>query len=123
MTWVDVIIGWRRVHPCRAARDGRDRRRGTTGDRTSRGIGASSSCGICRGTAESASLLAKRVRPAPPNPVVLVVSDLRAVLEGAATRAGISVLPRYIAEPALKSGRVVQLHEPEAAPLNTLYLT
>ncbi len=55
--------------------------------------------------------------------MVLVVSDLRAVLEGAATRAGISVLPRYIAEPALKSGRVVQLHEPEAAPLNTLYLT
>ncbi|MFB4317763.1 LysR family transcriptional regulator [Actinomadura sp. 21ATH] len=58
----------------------------------------------------------------PPNPVVLVVSDLRAVLEAVVTGAGISVLPRYIAEPALGTGRVVQLHEPEAAPLNTLYL-
>ncbi|MFI6781012.1 substrate-binding domain-containing protein [Micromonospora sp. NPDC050276] len=59
----------------------------------------------------------------PPNPVAFVVSDLRAVLEAVVTGAGISVLPRYIAAPALHSGAVVQLHEPEVAPLNTLYLT
>ncbi|MFJ8361776.1 LysR family transcriptional regulator [Streptomyces sp. NPDC093984] len=58
----------------------------------------------------------------PPNPVVFIVSDLRAVLEAVVAGAGISVLPRYITAPALQSGKVVQLHEPEAAPLNTLYL-
>lgn len=36
--------------------------------------------------------------------------------------AGISFLPRYLVEPALATGRVVQLHRPEVPPLNTLYL-
>ncbi|MDF6045541.1 LysR family transcriptional regulator [Streptomyces sp. JH14] len=58
----------------------------------------------------------------PPNPLAFVVSDLRAVLEAVTRGAGVSVLPRYIALPALQSGKVLQLHEPEAAPLNTLYL-
>jgi DNA-binding transcriptional LysR family regulator len=58
----------------------------------------------------------------PPNPVALVVPDLRAVLAAVVAGAGVSVLPRYIAAPALAAGEIVQLHHPEAAPLNTLYL-
>ncbi|WP_217143085.1 LysR family transcriptional regulator [Streptomyces sp. AC627_RSS907] len=58
----------------------------------------------------------------PANPVALVVPDLRAVLAAVEAGAGISVLPRYLAEPALAAGRVVQLHEPAFPPLNTLYL-
>lgn len=58
----------------------------------------------------------------PPNPVAVIVSDLRAVLTAIAAGAGISVLPRYIAAPALAAGEVVQLHQPEVAPLNTLHL-
>ncbi|MFC9910784.1 LysR family transcriptional regulator [Streptomyces sp. NPDC059862] len=58
----------------------------------------------------------------PPNPVAMVVADLRAVLAAVVAGAGISVLPRYIAAPALAAGEVVQLHHPEVAPLNTLYL-
>lgn len=58
----------------------------------------------------------------PPNPVAMIVADLRAVLAAVAAGAGISVLPRYIAAPALETGEVVQLHQPEVAPLNTLHL-
>jgi DNA-binding transcriptional LysR family regulator len=58
----------------------------------------------------------------PPNPVAMIVSDLRAVLAAVTAGAGISVLPRYLAEPALAAGTVVQLHRPEVPPLNTLYL-
>ena len=58
----------------------------------------------------------------PPNPVALTVPDLRAVLSGVTAGIGISVLPRYLADPALTSGTVVQLHTPEVLPLNTLHL-
>ncbi|MEH1017342.1 LysR family transcriptional regulator [Micromonospora sp. CPCC 206060] len=58
----------------------------------------------------------------PPNPVAMIVSDLRAILAAVVAGAGISVLPRYIATPALDAGKVVQLHHTEAEPLNTLYL-
>lgn len=58
----------------------------------------------------------------PANPVAMVVPDLRAVLAGVVAGAGISVLPRYLAEPALAEGTVVQPHHPEVPPLNTLYL-
>ncbi|PVE14170.1 LysR family transcriptional regulator [Streptomyces scopuliridis] len=58
----------------------------------------------------------------PANPVALVVPDLRAVLAAVAAGAGISVLPRYLAEPALTQGTVEQLHQPDFPPLNTLYL-
>ncbi|MFK4106853.1 LysR family transcriptional regulator [Streptomyces sp. NPDC019531] len=58
----------------------------------------------------------------PANPVALVVADLRAVLAAVEAGAGVSVLPRYIAEPALAAGRIVELHHPEVPPLNTLYL-
>jgi DNA-binding transcriptional LysR family regulator len=58
----------------------------------------------------------------PPNEASLVVPDLRAVLAAVVAGAGVSVLPRYLVEPALAAGQVVQLHDPEAPPLNTLYL-
>ncbi|MEU0852465.1 LysR family transcriptional regulator [Streptomyces flaveolus] len=58
----------------------------------------------------------------PPNPVAVVVPDLRAVLVAVIAGAGISVLPRYLAEPALHAGSVEQLHRSAVPPLNTLYL-
>ncbi|MFD5031899.1 LysR family transcriptional regulator [Streptomyces sp. NPDC058220] len=58
----------------------------------------------------------------PPNAVSVVVPDLRAVLASVIAGAGVSVLPRYLADPALTTGSVEVLHQPEAAPLNTLYL-
>lgn len=58
----------------------------------------------------------------PPNATSVVVPDLRAVLAAVIAGAGVSVLPRYLVAGALESGRVVQLHQPEAPPLNTLYL-
>lgn len=58
----------------------------------------------------------------PPNVTSLVVPNLRAVLAAVIAGAGVSVLPRYLVAPALEAGQVVQLHQPEAPPLNTLYL-
>ncbi|MFI2364458.1 LysR family transcriptional regulator [Promicromonospora sp. NPDC019610] len=58
----------------------------------------------------------------PPNTTALVVPDLRAVLAAVAAGAGVSVLPRYLVASALDAGQVVELHHPEAPPLNTLYL-
>lgn len=58
----------------------------------------------------------------PPNPVAVVVPDLRAVLAAVIAGAGVSVLPRYLTEAALTAGSVEQLHQPEVSPLNTLYL-
>lgn len=58
----------------------------------------------------------------PANPVALVAPDLRAVLAAVEAGAGISALPRYVAEPALAAGRITLLHRPEAPPLNTIYL-
>ncbi len=58
----------------------------------------------------------------PPNPVAVVVPDLRAVLSAVVAGAGVSALPRYLAEPALAAGSVELLHQPEVPPLNTLYL-
>ncbi|QPP08892.1 LysR family transcriptional regulator [Streptomyces bathyalis] len=58
----------------------------------------------------------------PPNPLAVTVPDLRAVLAAVIAGAGVSVLPRYLAEPALASGSVETLHQPQVRPLNTLYL-
>ncbi|MFD6447035.1 LysR family transcriptional regulator [Promicromonospora sp. NPDC060204] len=58
----------------------------------------------------------------PPNTTALVVPDLRAVLAAVTGGAGVSVLPQYLVAPALDAGQVVELHHPEAPPLNTLYL-
>ncbi|CAL9317829.1 HTH-type transcriptional regulator ArgP [Streptomyces sp. SudanB25_2051] len=58
----------------------------------------------------------------PPNPVALVVPDLRSVLAAVAADTGISVLPRYLVEAALHAGSLEQLHRSAVPPLNTLYL-
>ena len=58
----------------------------------------------------------------PPNPVSLTVPDLRAVLAAVTAGVGISVLPRYIARPALEAASVQVLHRGEELPLNTVYL-
>ncbi|HEX8870673.1 MAG TPA: LysR family transcriptional regulator [Lentzea sp.] len=58
----------------------------------------------------------------PKNPTAVIVPDLRAVLAAVIAGAGVSALPRYLAEPALTAGSVEQLHHPEIPPLNTLYL-
>ena len=48
--------------------------------------------------------------------------DLRAVLAAVIAGAGMSALPRYLAEPALAAGSVELLHHAEIPPLNTLYV-
>ncbi|GAA3663604.1 DNA-binding transcriptional LysR family regulator [Lentzea atacamensis] len=58
----------------------------------------------------------------PKNAVAVIVPDLRAVLAAVIAGAGVSALPRYLAEPALTAGSVELLHQPEIPPLNTLYL-
>ncbi|WHT18123.1 LysR family transcriptional regulator [Crossiella sp. CA-258035] len=58
----------------------------------------------------------------PPNELAVVVPDLRAVLTAVVAGMGVSVLPRYVAEPALAAGSVELLHEPEVPPLNTGFL-
>lgn len=58
----------------------------------------------------------------PPNPVAITVPDLRAVLAAVIAGAGVSALPRYLAEPALAAGSVELLHHAEVPPLNTLYV-
>jgi DNA-binding transcriptional LysR family regulator len=58
----------------------------------------------------------------PANPVAVVVPDLRAVLAAVVAGAGVSVLPRYIAEPALTSGSIEILHQAQVQPLNTAFL-
>lgn len=51
-----------------------------------------------------------------------VVPDLRAVRAAVVGGAGMSVLPRYLVSEQLAAGSLVELHRPEVAPLNTLYL-
>ncbi|WP_434445179.1 LysR family transcriptional regulator [Lentzea sp. E54] len=58
----------------------------------------------------------------PKNTTAVTVPDLRAVLAAVIAGAGVSALPRYLAEPALTAGSVELLHHPELAPLNTLYV-
>ncbi|AOT59917.1 LysR family transcriptional regulator [Streptomyces fradiae] len=52
----------------------------------------------------------------------VVVPDLRAVLECAASGAGLAVLPRYLCEEALASGRLIELLNPPVPPLRTYFL-
>ncbi|RJS45502.1 LysR family transcriptional regulator [Nocardioides cavernaquae] len=58
----------------------------------------------------------------PSNPVAVIVPDLRAACALARAGAGITVLPTYVASEDLAAGALVRLHEPDFAPLNTLYL-
>ncbi|WP_341846281.1 LysR substrate-binding domain-containing protein [Streptomyces corchorusii] len=52
----------------------------------------------------------------------VTVPTLYAVLSAVAAGAGYSVLPRSLCREHLDSGRLAPLHEPEAAPPNTLVL-
>ncbi|MFF0435076.1 LysR family transcriptional regulator [Streptomyces sp. NPDC004327] len=52
----------------------------------------------------------------------VIVPDLRAVLESAASGAGLAVLPRYLCEPELARGRLVALLDPPVPPLRTYFL-
>ncbi|UQS31652.1 LysR family transcriptional regulator [Streptomyces fradiae] len=52
----------------------------------------------------------------------VVVPDLRAVLECAASGAGLAVLPRYLCEEALASRRLIELLDPPVPPLRTYFL-
>jgi DNA-binding transcriptional LysR family regulator len=58
----------------------------------------------------------------PANAVAITVPDLRAVLAAVVAAAGISALPRYLAEPAIGAGTVEVLHRADEAPINTLHL-
>ncbi|WP_328969594.1 LysR family transcriptional regulator [Streptomyces sp. NBC_00239] len=51
-----------------------------------------------------------------------VVPDLRAVLEYTAAGGGLAVLPRYLCEEALRTGRVVALLDPPVPPLRSYFL-
>jgi DNA-binding transcriptional LysR family regulator len=52
----------------------------------------------------------------------VTVPDLRGVVSAVAAGAGYSVLPRYLCQEELATGRLVPLHEPEEPPINTAYL-
>lgn len=52
----------------------------------------------------------------------LTVPNLYAVLSAVNSGAGYSVLPRSLCQEHLDSGRLVLLHDPREAPLNTLFL-
>ncbi|WP_137994533.1 LysR family transcriptional regulator [Streptomyces vilmorinianum] len=52
----------------------------------------------------------------------VIAPDLRAVLESAASGAGLAVLPRYLCEEALEGGRLVALLDPPVPPLRTYFL-
>jgi DNA-binding transcriptional LysR family regulator len=58
----------------------------------------------------------------PSNPVNVVIPDLRGILAAVVAGAGISALPRYLADGAVSSGSVEILHRPDESPINTLYL-
>jgi DNA-binding transcriptional LysR family regulator len=52
----------------------------------------------------------------------LVVADLRSVVSCVAAGAGISVVPRYLAQQELSTGSIIELHGPPNAPTNRLWL-
>ncbi|MFI1014509.1 LysR family transcriptional regulator [Streptomyces sp. NPDC020965] len=52
----------------------------------------------------------------------VIAPDLRAVLETAASGAGLAVLPRYLCAEALERGRLVALLDPPVPPLRTYFL-
>lgn len=58
----------------------------------------------------------------PANPVAVIVPDLRGILAAVVAGAGVSALPRYLADPAIGTGSVEVLHRPDEAPINTLHL-
>lgn len=57
----------------------------------------------------------------PPAPA-LTVADLRAVVAAVTAGAGLSVVPRYLAQEALDAGRLSLLHTPVTPVNNSIYL-
>lgn len=53
---------------------------------------------------------------------VALVPDLRVLARLAVAGVGMTVLPEYLARSFLERGDLVRLHEPDVAPLNTLYV-
>lgn len=53
---------------------------------------------------------------------VALVPDLRVLARLAVAGVGMTVLPEYLARSFLEWGDLVRLHEPDVAPLNTLYV-
>ena len=58
----------------------------------------------------------------PANTLSIVVPDLRGILAAVVAGAGISALPRYLADPALAAGQLEVLHRPLESTINTLHL-
>ncbi|MBZ4018276.1 LysR family transcriptional regulator [Streptomyces purpurogeneiscleroticus] len=58
----------------------------------------------------------------PTAPAAVIAADLRAVLACTAAGAGLAVVPRYLAAPALDRGEVVSLLDPPVPPLRTYFL-
>ena len=58
----------------------------------------------------------------PANPVHVIIPDLRGVLAAVVAGAGISAIPRYLAEPAVTRGSVEVLHRPAEATINTIFV-
>ncbi|MDF2989861.1 MAG: LysR family transcriptional regulator [Microbacterium sp.] len=58
----------------------------------------------------------------PTNPRAVIVPDLRGVLAAVVAGAGVSALPRYLADPAIANGSIELLHRSETPPVNTLHL-
>jgi DNA-binding transcriptional LysR family regulator len=59
---------------------------------------------------------------APDSPVHVIVPDLRGVVAAVVAGAGISAVPRYLAEPAVTRGSVEILYRPQEATINTIFL-
>jgi DNA-binding transcriptional LysR family regulator len=53
---------------------------------------------------------------------MLVIPDLRALVQATTAGAGITVMPRYLVEDMLESGEVLELFKPSKPPINQLYL-
>lgn len=58
----------------------------------------------------------------PTNARAIVVPDLRAVLAAVIAGAGVSALPRYLADAAIANGSVELMHRSPTPPVNTLHL-
>ena len=58
----------------------------------------------------------------PTGRALVVVPDLRALLTAAVAGIGATVLPRYLCQPELSAGRLVEVLVPADPPINTLYL-
>ncbi|MBI0377658.1 hypothetical protein JBE27_15600 [Streptomyces albiflaviniger] len=58
---------------------------------------------------------------APPNPF-LTVPEMRSVVVAVGAGAGLSVVPRYLAQDGIEAGMLSVLHTPREAVINPIYL-